>query len=151
MLDREEIKKYLPQREPFLFLNRVTILENGKKAEAQYAFPADSFFFKGHFPGKPIVPGVLLVEAMAQAAGVLEYKFAGVTWKEKGALLFRLDKVIFRKTVFPEEDLTLRVECEHRRFPVTRFKGKLFRGEELCAEAVIMAGFTEPYLAEEEG
>ncbi len=151
MLDREEIKKYLPQREPFLFLNRVTILEEGEKAEAFYAFPRDSFFFKGHFPGKPIVPGVLLVEAMAQAAGVLEYKYTGLTWKEKGALLLKLDKVIFRKTVFPEEELAILVKREHRRYPVTRFKGELYRGGECCAEAVIMAGFTEPYLAEEEG
>jgi len=149
IIDRQGIKELIPQRDPFLFLDEVIDLEKGKSVKAGYAFLPDAEIFKGHFPGKPVVPGVLLIEAMAQAAGVLAYSTDGCTWREKGALLLRLDKAVFRKAVAPGEKLIIEVELEHRRGSATRFKGRVLSGGKLCAEGVILAAYTEPHIKPE--
>jgi len=143
ILDRKGIEEILPQREPFLFVDKVLELEEGNRIVATYTFPPDAYFFKGHFPGRPVVPGVLLIEAMAQAAGVLGYKTIGCTWREKGALLIRVDKVVFRKPVLPGEELVMELFFEHHRYPVSKFNGKATVSGSLCAEATIMATFAE--------
>ena len=81
---------------------------------------------------------------MAQAGGVLAYKTVGFTYKEKGAMLLRLDKVVFRRPVLPGEKLTMNVQLVQRRDPVSRLKGKISVGDKLCAEATMMATFTDP-------
>ena len=79
----------------------------------------------------------------------MAYSTDGCTWREKGALLLRLDKAAFRKTVTPGEKLTIEVELEHRRGSATRFKGKVLSGDKLCAEGVILAAYTEPHIEPE--
>ena len=141
ILDRKGIEEILPQRDPFLFVDKVLELEEGKRLVASYTFPPDAYFFKGHFPGRPVVPGVLLIEAIAQAAGVLGYKTVGCTWREKRALLIRVDKVFFRKPVLPGEELVMELLFEHHHYPITKFYGKAAVSGNICAEATIMATF----------
>ncbi|NVM24467.1 MAG: 3-hydroxyacyl-ACP dehydratase FabZ [Desulfobacterales bacterium] len=80
LYDISAIEEVLPHRRPFLFVDRVTKLEMGKKIIAEKDLSPDSFFFAGHFPGRPIMPGVLVSEALAQTSGLL----LGLTWKERG-------------------------------------------------------------------
>ena len=104
----EEIKKCLPHREPFLFLDKCEIIEVGIKGIGYRKFLPDEFFFEGHFPNNPIVPGVIIVEALAQTAGVvsgLEFE------KENRSVLFMsINSVKFRKPLLPEETLYLNVK-----------------------------------------
>ncbi len=145
-LNREAIKELLPQREPFLFLDEVIELEKGRRIKASYTFPATAEVFKGHFPDKPVVPGVLLIEAMAQAGGVLSYVTDGLSWREKGAMLLRVDKALFRKPVMPGERIVIETEFERRRDRTSKIKGRIMVDEKCCAEAVIMATYTEPFI-----
>lgn len=144
ILDRKGIEELLPHREPFLFVDNVEKLEEGKSIVASYTFPLDSFFFKGHFPEMPIVPGVILLEAMAQAAGVLGYKTDGSNWREKGAILLKLDRVVFRKTVHPGDKVVMEAVIEHIRGQMVKFKAKATVNGERCAEATLLARFTGP-------
>ena len=73
-LNREQIQKYLPHRDPFLFVDEIIDFESAHSIKALVSFKEDSFFFKGHFPGRPVVPGVIIVESMAQVGGVLIYR-----------------------------------------------------------------------------
>lgn len=144
ILDREGIEDILPHRKPFLFVDAVIEIEFGKYIEANYSFPPDAYFFEGHFPGNPIVPGVLLIEAMAQAAAILAYKTDSITWRDRGALLLRIDNAIFRKQVKPGEKIEIEARIEHRRLAMIKFKAHASVSGKRCVEAVIMAQFTNP-------
>ena len=128
-----EIESLLPHRQPFLFVNEIT--EAGeKKITAKYTFTGKEFFFEGHFPGYPVVPGVILIETMAQSGG------AGLRKSGKlgdNALFFlaAVNKVKFRRQVRPGEEL--RCEIENLRISANMIKqaGKAFVGSELAAEA----------------
>ncbi|MXW21799.1 MAG: 3-hydroxyacyl-ACP dehydratase FabZ, partial [Candidatus Dadabacteria bacterium] len=100
----DEIKELLPHREPFLFVDSVLEIEKGKRISAEKLFSPEEFFFRGHFPGNPIVPGVIITEAMAQAGGVLfNYSFREELKKEgfENAYLMGLDHCRFRAPVVP--------------------------------------------------
>ena len=100
-LNIEEIKKIIPHREPFLFLDSINIIEPGLKGIGEISFSEDTFFFKGHFPKDPIVPGVIIVEALAQAAGVIGgQEFQN---KDTSVLFMSINSVKFRKPVKPNE------------------------------------------------
>jgi 3-hydroxyacyl-[acyl-carrier-protein] dehydratase len=128
-----EIEKLLPHRKPFLFIDAV--LEAGEeRIVAEHTFGADEFFFAGHFPEYPVVPGVILVETMAQAGGAGLRKTGALSG---GALFFlgTVDKVKFRRQVRPGE----KVRCEITNLRVSakmiKQAGKAFVGEEIAAEA----------------
>jgi UDP-3-O-[3-hydroxymyristoyl] N-acetylglucosamine deacetylase/3-hydroxyacyl-[acyl-carrier-protein] dehydratase len=108
-LDIESIKKILPHREPFLFVDRITSLEVGKRATGIKNVTINDYFFKGHFPKKPVMPGVLILEAMAQVGGVMMLS----PDENRGKLAYFLsaDNVKFRKTVVPGDQLILEVEA----------------------------------------
>ena len=98
----DEIKELIPHREPFLFVDSVLEIEKGKKITAERLFSPEDFFFRGHFPGNPVVPGVIITEAMAQAGGVLfNYSFRDELQKEgfSNAYLMGLDRCRFRNPV----------------------------------------------------
>lgn len=135
-LSIEEIKKYLPHRYPFLFLDRVTdIREDGLTAIK--GVTGNEHFFQGHFPGYPVMPGVLQIEALAQASAlfvIYKYQLAN-----RPVYFMSIDKVKFRSQVVPGD--TLRIEVEMSRFggKVARVKGKGYVGDRLTLEAEMVA------------
>lgn len=141
-LDTEEIKKLIPHREPFLFVDSVSEIESGKKLVAEKLFAPEEFFFGGHFPGNPIVPGVIITEAMAQAGGVLfNYSFKEELEKEgfANAYLMGLDRCRFRTPVVPGDRVILEVELARRRSRIIFFSARATAGGRRVAEAEISA------------
>lgn len=137
-MDREEIKEYLPHREPLLLVDRILEMEKGQRVVAERDVREDEPWFEGHFPGYPVFPGVLIVEAMAQAAGVLAFWTEGS--KGEGAAYFTsIDKVRFRKPVVPGETLRLELDLIRRRGKLWRFQGHAYVDGQLVAEGEVQA------------
>lgn len=116
MLDKEEIKKIIPQREPFLMIDEVEQFVPGESCTAYKNVSADEYYFKGHFPGNPIMPGVLMVEALAQTGAV-----AILSMKEnkgKNALFGGINNLKFKKQVIPGDRLKLEVKIIKRKGPI---------------------------------
>ena len=140
MLMREEdIKRFLPHREPFLFVDGVLEIEPGARILAFKIFRPEEEFFKGHFPGNPIVPGVIIIEALAQAGGILAYVTDPEELKGKGPALIGLENVKFRKFILPGMEIKLDVKVLKRRDRVWRMKGEAFVEGVKVAEAEILA------------
>ncbi len=135
--DINEIIQLLPHSYPFLLLDRVIEFEPSKKIVGIKNVTYNEPFFTGHFPQKPIMPGVLIVEAMAQAGGVLAFKSFP---DKKGAVFFTgIDNARFRKPVIPGDQLKLVVNVIKHRREIWLFDGNAFVDNELVAEAKIMA------------
>lgn len=116
MLSKEEIKKIIPQRDPFLMIDEVEEYVPGESAIAYKHVDENEYYFKGHFPGNPIMPGVLIVESLAQTGAV-----AILSMKEnqgKNALFGGIDKLRFKKTVVPGDTLKLEVKIIKRKGPI---------------------------------
>ncbi len=138
IINKEEIYKLLPHREPFLFLDKCEIIEVGSKGTGYRNFLSTEFFFKGHFPGMPIVPGVVLVEALAQTAGVVVSK--GFSNSEKQTVLFMsVSNAKFRKPVFPNEEVSFNVNIMNNVKSVYKFYGEAKKGSIRVCEAVFSA------------
>ena len=108
ILVRDEILKYLPHRDPFLFIDEVISIEEGNNIHASMNIKDDDVFLEGHFPENPIVPGVILIEAMGQASGILGFKTMGKT-PEEGSIyvIAGVDKARFRQRVLPGEKVDI--------------------------------------------
>jgi len=137
----EDIIKILPHRYPFLLVDRITELELGKSAAGIKNVTVNEAFFQGHFPEKPIMPGVLIVEAMAQTGGVLARLSV---FGEKGGFgdsiyFMSMDKVKFRRPVVPGDQLIFRVEALRTGSKVWKMAGKAFVLNDLAAEAELVA------------
>lgn len=115
---RQEIEAIIPHRDPFLFLDEVLELEPGSRVVARKAVRPDDWYFPGHFPGRPIMPGVIIVEAMAQAGAVAVLSEPGN--RGKLALFAGIDDVRFKRIVQPGDELVLTCELESVRGPVGR-------------------------------
>jgi 3-hydroxyacyl-[acyl-carrier-protein] dehydratase len=128
-----EIEKLLPHREPFLFVDEI-VQADEKKIIAKHVFTEKEFFFKGHFPGYPVVPGVILVETMAQSGGAGLRKLGTLG---DGALFFlaSVDKVKFRRQVKPGDEVRSEVENLRVSPRMVKQSGKAYVGDELAAEA----------------
>ncbi len=108
VLFRNQILKYLPHRDPFLFIDEVVSLEEGSNIHAVMYVKSDSVFLEGHFPGNPVFPGVLLIEALAQASGILGFKTMDKTPEEGSIYVFAgIDKARFRSRVGPNDKVHL--------------------------------------------
>ncbi len=140
-LDVGQIMKILPHRYPFLFVDRVVHLERGKKIVGIKNVTMNENFFTGHFPTRPVMPGVLMVEALAQVGGILV--LTNPDHRGKVALFMAVDKVKFRKLVVPGEQLTLEVELIRERSKTAQFKGVAKVGDETAAEAEFMVSFID--------
>jgi 3-hydroxyacyl-[acyl-carrier-protein] dehydratase len=137
VIDIYEIMQLLPHSYPFLLLDRVLEYEPSKRIVGIKNVTINEPFFTGHFPQKPIMPGVLIIEAMAQAGGVLAFKSFP---DKKGSVLFTsIDNARFRKPVIPGDQLKLVVEVIKHLKEIWLFEGKAFVDNDLVAEAKIMA------------
>jgi beta-hydroxyacyl-ACP dehydratase FabZ len=137
IIDEEEIKRLLPHREPFLFIDGVLEMEPGERIVAVKRFRPEEEFFRGHFPGNPVVPGVIIVEALAQAGGILAY--ATDPEIKKMPALVGLENVKFRKPVLPGMEVKLNVQILKRRAQIWRMKSEAFVEGIKVAEAEILA------------
>ena len=140
-LNIEEIKKLIPHREPFLFVDTCEIIISGEHGKSEKFFSANEYFFKGHFPKNPIVPGVIIIEAMAQTAGiVVSYKLR--EFKEKSVLFMSVNKAKFRKPVHPDEKVSFEVKFINSVRDVYKFEGICFKGDIKVSEAEFSAMIT---------
>lgn len=134
-----EISKILPHRHPFLLVDRVTELIPSKHIVAFKNVSANEDFFNGHFPGLPVMPGVLQIEALAQAAGILAY-FSGDFNQEKHvAFLAGVDEARFRKPVVPGDRLDLHVELITQKHSLIKVRARALVDQQVTAEAIILA------------
>lgn len=139
LLTVEQIMDLIPHRYPMLLVDRIKILEVGQKAVGYKGVTMNEPFFQGHFPGHPIMPGVLLVEALAQTAGAVTVHALGQGAGAKLVFFMSIDEAKFRKPVTPGELIELHVEKERERGPVRRFKGQVIVDGQLRAEAIVTA------------
>jgi len=142
-LNYEEIIKILPHRYPFLFVDRITELELEKRVVGLKNVSANEPFFQGHFPGNPIMPGVLIIEAMAQVGGVLaRLSVPGLMEKEEKDSIFfmSMDKVKFRHPVVPGDQLRFELTALRTGSRVWKMAGKAFVENALVTEAELVAG-----------
>lgn len=116
MLNKEEIKKIIPQREPFLMIDEIEDYIPGESATAYKNVDASEWYFKGHFPENPIMPGVLIVESLAQTGAVAILSLEEN--KGKNALFGGIDKMKFKKTVVPGDKLKLEVKIIRKKGPI---------------------------------
>lgn len=139
MMDIHEILQYLPHRYPFLLVDRVVEVEPGKSIHAYKNITINEPFFVGHFPHHPVMPGVLIMEALAQAAGILSFKTEDKKPTEKDVFYFAgIDEARFKRPVMPGDQLHLHVEIERQMRGVWKFKGEARVDGQLAAEAKLM-------------
>jgi 3-hydroxyacyl-[acyl-carrier-protein] dehydratase len=141
VLDIEKIKRLLPHRAPFLFVERMSDIVRGQSATGWKAVAFNEPHFAGHFPDYAVMPGVLIVEAMAQTAGALVVYTLGLQNQQR-VYFMTIDKARFRRPVTPGAVLRMPVRVIRHRGPVWRFEGKAFVDDELCAEAEYSAMLT---------
>lgn len=133
ILDVNEIMKIIPHRQPFLFVDRITHLEKGKRAVGVKNVTINDYFFKGHFPGHPVMPGVIIVEAMAQVGGVM--MLASEENRGKLAFFLSIDNVKFRKPVVPGDQLVLEVEAIKVKSKTGQVRGRALVNGKVVTEA----------------
>jgi 3-hydroxyacyl-[acyl-carrier-protein] dehydratase len=132
---REEIERILPHREPFLLIDEVLELEPGARVVARKTVREDEWYLAGHFPGRPVMPGVLIVEAMAQTGAVAV--LSEPENRGRLALFAGIDDVRFKRIVEPGDELELRCDLERVRGPIGRGKASARVGGELAARGTL--------------
>ncbi len=139
LMDIREIMRHIPHRYPFILIDRILELVPKKKVVGLKNVSINEPFFQGHFPGRPIMPGVLILEAMAQTSGVLAV--ASLTERKESALMYfmGLDQVKFRKMVFPGDQLIMELEVLKLRAKVMKLAGVAKVDGQIVAEAQLMA------------
>lgn len=138
-LDVNEIMAVLPHRYPFLLIDRLQEIKAGESAVAIKCVTFNEQFFQGHFPQKPVMPGVLIIEAMAQAAAAYTSYTENLDTEGKIVLFMGVDKARFRKPVVPGDQMRILVKTAQRRPPVWRFEGEAFVDGKLVADASFAA------------
>lgn len=135
-LDIHQILKKLPHRYPFLMVDRVLELEKGQRIRALKNVTANEEFFNGHFPRRPVMPGVLMLEALAQAAAILAFETLGQSPDENTVYYFAaIDGARFKRPVEPGDQLFLDVELGRMKAGIFKFKARALVGEEVAVEA----------------
>ena len=139
-LDIYEVLKYLPQRYPVLMIDKVKELDPGKRIVALKNVSANEPHFQGHFPGRPIMPGVLILEAMAQAAGIMVFTLEGTVQQSERSVYYYvgIDNARFKKPVVPGDQLELEVKMERALRGIGKFACIARVGGETVAEATIL-------------
>ena len=139
MIQINEIMGILPHGYPFLLVDRIVELEMGKRIVGIKNVTINEHFFQGHFPSQPIMPGVLIVEAMAQTAGILAFKSMPEELRKKAVYFMAIDKVRFRRPVCPGDQIRMEMAVSKQRKSVWSFTGKAYVEGQLAVEAELMA------------
>ncbi len=142
MMDIVEIMEVIPHRYPFLLVDRIVELEPKKRIVGIKNVTMNEPFFQGHFPGHPIFPGALLIEAMAQVGCILMFKSFNLSPKEYVVYFMGIDKARFRKPVRPGDTVKFVLEPTVIKSKMSKMKGEAFVGEDLVCNAEIMAMVT---------
>ncbi len=138
-----KIMEFLPHRYPFIMIDRVLELESGQKIKALKNVTINEPYFQGHFPGEPIMPGALIIEAMGQSGGVLVAESRGEERHGSSMYFMGFDKVRFRKPVVPGDQLILEVSILRMREKVVKLAGSATVDGQIVAEAELLAAFGE--------
>lgn len=138
-----QIQELIPHRYPFLLVDAIEEIDGIDRAVGIKNVSINEPFFQGHFPGFPIMPGVLIIEAMAQTAGAVVCHHLGQEGKKRSVFFMSIEEARFRKPVLPGHQLRLIVEKIQSRRTVWKFKGIAMVGDELHAEATFTAMITE--------
>ena len=144
-MDIAQIMKILPHRYPFLLVDRILELVPREKIVGVKNVTINEHFFQGHFPGHPVMPGVLILESMAQVAGILAFSGEGTdeeienNMEDKVIYFMSIDKVKFRRPVVPGDQLRQEILQTRHRGTIASFEGKAYVGEDLVAEAQMKA------------
>lgn len=139
MIDVREIIKILPHRYPFLLVDRIESLKEGEEIVGIKNVTINEPFFVGHFPGNPVMPGVLIIEAMAQVGGILAFHSSPKEWAGSLVYFMGIDKVRFRKPVVPGDQLRLKLTTIRQKQRVFKMRGEAYVEDSLVAEAELMA------------
>lgn len=142
-MDAAEILRVLPHRHPMLLVDRVESIEPGQRIVAIKCVTANEPFFPGHFPGNPVFPGVLLVEVMAQTAGLLAARSEELDGPERSVALLGIDGARFRRPVVPGDRLEVTVQVVQRRGTIWKVAGTIRVEGAKAAEAVLLVGLVE--------
>lgn len=143
-IDVRGIMAKIPHRYPMLMIDRILECENGVRAVGLKNVTINESFFQGHFPGTPVMPGVLIIEAMAQTAAVLVVNTLGAEGEGKLVYFMTIDNAKFRRPVTPGDTVHIHVEVIKSRGPVWKFKGEAKVDGQLCAEAEFSAMIVDP-------
>lgn len=144
-MDIGEIMRYLPHRYPFLLVDRITALEDGKSIRGIKNVTMNEPFFQGHFPGYPVMPAVLVIEALAQLASILAWKIAGRSPADGSLIFFAgIDNARFRRQVRPGDQLVLESEVQRLVRGIGKFAVRAKVDGEIVAEADLMAAMRTP-------
>ena len=139
MMDIHQILKQLPHRYPILLVDRVLELEKGKRIKALKNVSINEPFFNGHFPHRPVMPGVLMLEALAQAAALLAFDTLGVTPDDNTVYYFAgIDGARFKRPVEPGDQLMLHVELDRMKSGIFKFKARATVADELAVQAELI-------------
>ena len=138
-INKDDIKKYLPHREPFLFIDEVVDIKDNQIIHAKKIISKDEYFLEGHFPGNPIFPGVILIEALGQASGILGFTTMNKT-PEEGSIyvLAGVDKVRFRKRVRPGDTVDLFSKVVSEKRGIWKFDCRAELDNEIVCTATIL-------------
>ncbi len=144
-MDVNEIMTYLPHRYPFLLVDRIEAIEPGKSIRGVKNVTINEPFFQGHFPGYPVMPGVMVIEALAQVAAILSHLIAGSKPDGRSLIFFAgIDNARFRRQVTPGDRLTLEAQVIRIVRGVGKFRTWAHVGDEIAAEAELMAAVRRP-------
>lgn len=143
VFDIRQIMSMLPHRYPFLLVDRVTEFEAGVRIKAYKNVSFNEGFFQGHFPGQPIMPGVLILEALAQAGGLFVVKTLDITSDDKLFLFTGIDAAKFRRPVVPGDKLVLDASVVRRKLNIWKMQGRATVDGELVAEGVFSAAVVD--------
>ena len=141
LMEKDEIKKYLPHREPFLFIDEVVEIIENEIIHARKLISEDEYFLEGHFPGNPIFPGVIIIEALGQASGILGFTIMKKT-PEEGSIyvLAGVDKVRFRRRIRPGDNIDLYSKVVSEKRGIWKFDCKAeLKNEIVCTATILCA------------